>query len=154
MQRSNAWWELQSSRLPHDDVPSTADTDRLRAGLREVIEARIDGRPPTAEAIGVVNEYAESASPVPRLRIDGIDLALETVWRQRGTGNARLAAIARDAIELVTDARASARLRRCANPTCTMVFLADNPRRVWCAANVCGNRMRVARHHRRLNQVH
>ncbi|SDP87791.1 CGNR zinc finger domain-containing protein [Lentzea jiangxiensis] len=30
-----------------------------------------------------------------------------------------------------------------------MLFLAENKRRVWCAANVCGNRARVARHYSR-----
>jgi predicted RNA-binding Zn ribbon-like protein len=40
-------------------------------------------------------------------------------------------------------------LRRCANPACSMIFIALNPRRSWCAPGVCGNRVRVARHHRR-----
>ncbi|WP_139810547.1 CGNR zinc finger domain-containing protein, partial [Mycobacterium avium] len=38
---------------------------------------------------------------------------------------------------------------RCANPDCSMLFLATNPRRSWCTANICGNRARVARHYHR-----
>jgi predicted RNA-binding Zn ribbon-like protein len=41
------------------------------------------------------------------------------------------------------------RLRRCANPACSMLFLADTTRRQWCTPNLCGNRARVARHYRR-----
>jgi predicted RNA-binding Zn ribbon-like protein len=40
-------------------------------------------------------------------------------------------------------------LRRCANPTCSMLFVAPNARRIWCTANICGNRTRVARHYER-----
>jgi hypothetical protein len=35
-----------------------------------------------------------------------------------------------------------------ANPACSMIFIAVNPRRSRCAPGVCGNRVRVARHHR------
>ena len=30
-----------------------------------------------------------------------------------------------------------------------MLFLAETTRRQWCASNVCGNRVRVARHYQR-----
>lgn len=40
-------------------------------------------------------------------------------------------------------------LRRCANPTCSMLFLAENKRRKWCTSNICGKRARVARHYER-----
>nr|WP_272925044.1 CGNR zinc finger domain-containing protein [Streptomyces sp. SID8377] len=40
-------------------------------------------------------------------------------------------------------------MRRCANPECSMLFLAGNSRRKWCTGNICGNRTRVARHCRR-----
>jgi predicted RNA-binding Zn ribbon-like protein len=66
--------------------------------------------------------------------------------------NVALAAIAREAIELFADATRLERLRRCANPDCTMVFLATNRRRQWCTADACGNRIRVARHYRRTHE--
>jgi CGNR zinc finger len=47
------------------------------------------------------------------------------------------------------DIRALRRLRRCANPACSMIFIAVNPRRSWCTPGVCGNRARVARHYQR-----
>ena len=58
-----------------------------------------------------------------------------------------LAALAGDAIELVTGPR-RADLRACGAPGCVLVFLKDHPRREWCS-NACGNRARQARHYRR-----
>ncbi|MFI5895409.1 CGNR zinc finger domain-containing protein [Actinoplanes sp. NPDC051513] len=65
----------------------------------------------------------------------------------------RLAAVAGEAIALLADPERLELLRRCANPACSMVFLAENKRRRWCAPNVCGNRVRVARHHERHRKV-
>jgi hypothetical protein len=43
------------------------------------------------------------------------------------------------------------RLRHCANPLCTWLFVDRSTRgdRIWCEASVCGNRVRVGRHRRR-----
>ncbi|MEV6296775.1 CGNR zinc finger domain-containing protein [Streptomyces sp. NPDC051896] len=73
----------------------------------------------------------------------------ETRWHLETGGNAPLAAVARDAVALVTDPERLKRLRRCANPDCSMLFLAETKRRLWCTANICGNRARVARHYQR-----
>src|SRR5271166_1536820 len=64
-------------------------------------------------------------------------------------GNAALAAVAQQAIALICDASRRDTLRRCANPNCSMLFLAHTRRRLWCTANICGNRARVARHYHR-----
>jgi predicted RNA-binding Zn ribbon-like protein len=74
---------------------------------------------------------------------------IATRWHPEHGGNPNLAAIAREGIALLADPRRSSQLRRCANPTCSMVFIAENSRRMWCAPNVCGNRARVARHYQR-----
>ena len=145
------WWRLQSGRLPDTGLPAAHATAGLRSALREVIEASIDGRAPRAAALETLNRHAESAVEVPQLELDGYRPRLTTRWSSADAdaGSAALAVIARDGMALVADPERSSRLRRCANPTCTMLFLAENSRRVWCAANVCGNRMRVARHQER-----
>ncbi len=61
---------------------------------------------------------------------------------------ARLAAIARDAISLLAGPR-RAQLRACQGPGCIQFFVKDHPRREWCSAG-CGNRARAARHYRRV----
>jgi predicted RNA-binding Zn ribbon-like protein len=43
------------------------------------------------------------------------------------------------------------RVRRCAGPTCVLLFLdvSKSGRRRWCDMAVCGNRAKVAAHHAR-----
>lgn len=65
---------------------------------------------------------------------------------------ALLAAVARDAVELLTDPAARAALRQCEGDNCPIVYLdtSRGRRRRWCSSEVCGNRERVARHRRRV----
>ncbi|MCZ4100324.1 CGNR zinc finger domain-containing protein, partial [Streptomyces sp. H39-C1] len=62
-----------------------------------------------------------------------------------------LAAVARDAVELLTDPAARAQLRQCEGESCSLVYLdaSRGRRRRWCSSEICGNRERVARHRRR-----
>ncbi|MFB6619896.1 CGNR zinc finger domain-containing protein [Streptomyces sp. NPDC085524] len=64
---------------------------------------------------------------------------------------ALLAAVARDAVELLTDPGDLALLRACAGDGCARVYLdtSRGHRRRWCSSELCGNRERVARHRRR-----
>jgi predicted RNA-binding Zn ribbon-like protein len=83
------------------------------------------------------------------LQLTGTGLRAQTRWHREYGGNPRLAFIATQAAEFLSDKSQAGRLRRCANPACSMIFIAVNPRRSWCAPGVCGNRVRVARHHQR-----
>src|SRR3546814_10967093 len=60
------------------------------------------------------------------------------------------AAIAEDYARFVCDYE-PARLKPCANPTCTMVFYdtGRNNTRRWCTMSICGNRDTVARYRSR-----
>lgn len=141
-----AWWELQAERLPAGPAPDPLPTKRLRAALREAFEARIDNGVQDATTLEELNAIADSVPSSPRLVVAGGGLSIDTRWHTEYGGDRRLAAIARDGIALLADPVRSAQLRRCASPTCSMLFLADNPRRIWCTPNICGNRNRVARH--------
>lgn len=147
---AEAWWRLESGRLPVGPLPDAPAVRRLRAALRELFEARIDRRAPAATAVEDVNAFTAAAPISRRLNSSG---AAESRWHVEHGGSAQLAAIAADAIELLADEERSALLRRCGNAECGMLFLAENPRRVWCASNVCGNRARVARHYSRRKQA-
>lgn len=150
---ADVWWELQAGRLPESPTPQHAATRRLRSALREVIEARIDDRPAGGTAIEELNRVAASASSSPQLSMEDGQPRVTTRWHTGRDGSPRLAAIARDGIALVGDPVRGRMLRRCANPSCSMIFLAENPRRLWCASNVCGNRVRVSRHQQRQRQA-
>lgn len=64
---------------------------------------------------------------------------------------ALLGALARDAVELLTDPVARAGLRQCEGDNCPILYVdtSRGHRRRWCSSEVCGNRERVARHRRR-----
>lgn len=148
------WLRAEADRLPAHalEPPGVAALGVLRAALRALFEAALDHTTPPGAPLRKVNaasragpRYLElewTAGAVPRTR---------PCWgrqEQGGPGIALLAEIARSGIE-VLGAPHPERLRRCAGPGCTLLFLALDPRRRWCAPHLCGNRVRVARHYRR-----
>jgi predicted RNA-binding Zn ribbon-like protein len=144
-----AWWRIESARVPGGDLPDIRALRRLRSALRDLIEALLDGRPVPQEAVSDLNQFMRSAPASRRLRLTGTESRIQTHWHGEYGGNPRLAFIATQAAEFLSDPAQVRRLRRCANPDCSMIFVAVNPRRSWCTPSVCGNRVRVARHHRR-----
>jgi predicted RNA-binding Zn ribbon-like protein len=148
-ERSAAWWHLEATRLPEGPVPPPAATRRLRAALRDLFDAHLQNRPPHTTSVEDVNAAAAAVPTSPRIVATDHGLRVQTRWHTEHGGNAVLAAIAREAIELLATPDRLERLRRCANPECSMLFLAENARRQWCTSNVCGNRARVARHYER-----
>jgi predicted RNA-binding Zn ribbon-like protein len=144
-----AWWRLESARVPPGDPPDIYALRRLRAALRAAIEALIDAGPVPEETIADLNFFMQSVPVSTRLTRAGAGLRTETRWHHEYGGNTRLAFIATQAAEFLSDSAKASLLRRCANPACSMIFVAVNPRRSWCVPGVCGNRVRVARHYRR-----
>jgi predicted RNA-binding Zn ribbon-like protein len=147
---AEAWWRLQGTRVPGGDPPDIGALRRLRSALRDLIEALVDERPVPQRAVSDLNFFMRSAPASTRLRLTGTGLRAERHWHREFGGNPQLAFIATQAAEFLSDPSKVRRLRRCANPACSMIFVAVNPQRSWCAPGVCGNRARVARHYRRL----
>lgn len=145
-ERATAWWALQAARLPAGRTPDLAATRRQRAAIRDVLDAHLEGRPPAATSVEDLNAAAAAVPTSPRLLAGG---SSETRWHTEHGGNPALAAIAGETILLLADPDRLPKLRRCANPACSMLFLAERRSRQWCASNVCGNRVRVARHYER-----
>ncbi|MDX8033343.1 ABATE domain-containing protein [Lentzea sp. BCCO 10_0856] len=143
------WWALQADRLPAAAQPAPNAVRRLRSVLRELFDARLTGRAPDPSAVEDLNATAASVPTSPRLDGWGADAQVVRRWHDDYNGHPALAAIAGEAIRLLADPQRLESLRRCANPACSMLFLAENKRRVWCTANLCGNRARVARHYER-----
>lgn len=144
--RAAGWWALQSTRLPAGPAPQPVAARRLRAAVRDVLDAHLAGRAPEVTSVEDLNAAAAGVPTSPRLLADG---GSAVRWHTEYGGNTALAAIAGETIRLLADAGRLAKLRRCANPACSMLFLAERRSRVWCASNVCGNRVRVARHYDR-----
>ena len=150
---AEAWWRVEGARVPDGDLPDIRALRRLRSALRITIEALADGRPVPQAAVSDLNFFMQSAPASTRLVLTGAGLRAETQWHGEYGGNGRLAFIAAQAAQFLSDPSNVSRLRRCANPACSMIFAAVNPRRSWCAPAVCGNRARVARHYRRAGRA-
>ncbi len=148
-ERAAAWWALEAPRLPSAATPSAVALRSLRTPVRDLLDALVAGRTPSTGSIADLNAAAASVPSSPRLVVaDGV-LEAGRRWHLEYGGNPGLAMIATELIAFLTDPAKVARLRRCANPQCSMLFQAENKRRVWCTANLCGNRARVARHYER-----
>ncbi|MFB4263901.1 CGNR zinc finger domain-containing protein [Nonomuraea sp. GTA35] len=146
-----AWLRLQADRLPLPEVLTEADVIAVRR-VREHVARALDrarrGDEPLAADLGALNRAQRAAPAVTELSWNGQAV---TAARRRVTGSAgeRLAAwLAEAAAELLADP-AVTRVRECEADDCVMVFLPAHPRRRWCSAARCGNRVRVARHYQR-----
>lgn len=148
-ERAAAWWALEVPRLPSAATPTAVALRSLRTPVRELLDALVAGQTTSAGSIADLNAAAASVPSSPRLlEREGV-LEAERRWHLEYGGNPGLASIATELIAFLTDPAKVATLRRCANPQCSMLFQAENKRRVWCTANICGNRARVARHYER-----
>ncbi|HET6857547.1 MAG TPA: ABATE domain-containing protein [Streptomyces sp.] len=120
-----------------------------RACVAELVRAELAGRR-APRALEHVNALA--AAPPPGLRaVLAADGSLVKALCGAPECAALLAAVARDAVDLLTDPAARARLRQCEGDNCPIIYLdtSRGRRRRWCSSEVCGNRERVARHRRR-----
>jgi predicted RNA-binding Zn ribbon-like protein len=132
---------FRSADLDVRGMPRWADVGRVRtvreALYRVVTAVRAGARPARADAT-MLNEIA--AGPGPRLRV----LPSGEV-RRDVTLEQALAEVVRDAFDLLVSGAAD-RVRDCANPRCTRLFL-DTSRagtRRWCGMTECGNAAKVA----------
>ncbi|MEU8703903.1 ABATE domain-containing protein [Streptomyces sp. NPDC048565] len=151
---------LVASRLVPRGTPLVAVDEtwvarfrQLRAGVDRLMAAQLTGGS-ADKALELVNALAAGAPPGLRaVRGQGGALVRE-LSAAPGCGEL-LAAVARDAVDLLTDPVARAGLRRCEGDACRRLYLdtSRGRRRRWCSSEVCGNRERVARHRRRVKAV-
>lgn len=144
------FWALQAGRLPAGWAsPTLQATRKLRDAVRALLDAAREGAPLDSTALRVINSTS-AAAPIS-MGIDEVNNQPEVRerWHQRDGARLALGAAARSAIGVLTQPSLRSKLRRCANPTCSMLFVTGDARRQWCTPNICGNRTRVARHYRR-----
>lgn len=146
--RNELFWRIEHPQLPEGaGAADLHDTHQLRAAIRLLFDARVDGAPLDPDALAIVNRVAAAAVAHPQLSATGDRAVSQVQWTAESPGALSLAVAARSAIEVLTGPNAD-RLRRCASPTCSMFFVALNAKRQWCTPEGCGNRARVARHAR------
>lgn len=99
--------------------------------------------------VALLNRYLARDPTVLGLERRGAELVSRQV--SQGAPLDRLyAAVARSAAQLV-ESGAPGRLRKCANPTCRLMFydVSKAGRRRWCAMGACGARAKVRAYYRR-----
>jgi predicted RNA-binding Zn ribbon-like protein len=125
---------------------------RVRAAMRELVDATVEGRPPALDQLDEVNRtlrthYVYELVPAP----DGVHLGHRHVGDPVDGALARLAeSIARE----ISQGEAE-RLRICENPACGWVFhdTSRTGKRKWCDMATCGNRAKAARYRERRKSV-
>ncbi|KAB8183613.1 hypothetical protein FH608_049080 [Nonomuraea phyllanthi] len=150
-----AWLELQAERFPEARDLAAAElgaadlaaVHAVRDRTARALDHARHGRRPQADDLDALNQAQRAAPAVAELAWDGA--AVTTTRRRTGPPGARLAAwLAEAAAELLADP-AVTRIRQCEADDCVLLFLPAHPRRRWCSAARCGNRVRVARHYQR-----
>jgi predicted RNA-binding Zn ribbon-like protein len=136
------WLALSPLNLPRISVTTVelADAIGLRASIWRVAQSMLNEAVPRAADIRRLNTEARHSALVRQLSADGTSLR----WHRPNVA-AALATIAQDAILLFGDTLQRARLRRCENSGCRVVFYDDSRpgSRRWCAPNRCGDRIRA-----------
>ncbi|MFF7183043.1 ABATE domain-containing protein [Streptomyces sp. NPDC008121] len=119
----------------------------LRDCVDDLVHTQLEGRRPGPALERLNCLAAASAPPAPRAVRTETGL-LVRVLSHEPECRALLAAVARDAVDLLTDPVARALLRQCEGDDCRRCYLdtSRGHRRRWCSSELCGNRERVARH--------
>ena len=148
------FWALEGPRLPAGwATPSLAETRELRDAVRALLDATLAHCRFDPGDLQIVNRVSGAVTTsLEVVDVSGSLREIEHWWAER-PGRLALGAAARSAISLLSNGAELARLRRCANPACSMLFVNGDARRQWCTPNICGNRSRVARHYRRHRQA-
>ncbi len=136
--------ELADAELDDGDLAAVRD---VRDHTARALDRVRRGERPSADDLEALNRAQRVAPAVLEL---GWDTSGTTATRRRtGTPGERMAAwLAEAAAGFLADA-AVTEVRQCEADDCVMLFLPAHPRRRWCSATRCGNRVRVARHYRR-----
>jgi predicted RNA-binding Zn ribbon-like protein len=139
-------WTARSRLRPTPVLRLTGEDVTAARGLRDALwrmaTARVEGDPPPADDVAVVNTAAAAPPLVPVL--DARPAADGRRWAAPATGAHLLSTVARDAVEVFGGPLAG-RIRECGAHDCKLVFLdTSRPgRRRWCSMERCGNRHKI-----------
>ncbi|MFF4095700.1 CGNR zinc finger domain-containing protein [Streptomyces sp. NPDC001834] len=152
-------WLLATGLVPSGTHLGAVDDNwvvrfrQLRTGVDRLLTAELGEGRGSEEALDALERVnALAAAPPPGFRaVRGRGGTLIRTLSGDPECGALLAAVARDAVDLLTDPVARAGLRRCEADNCRRLYLDTSRgyRRRWCSSEACGNRERLARHRRR-----
>lgn len=121
----------------------------LRRSLRQMADRLVDGKPPSASQMAILNQVLAEGASHRRLVRTGKGVS-STMVPERDSAMQLLVSVAESAAWLLEhgDLRL---LRRCENPRCVLYFydVTRNGRRRWCSMAGCGSRAKAAAYYRR-----
>ncbi|MFG2332307.1 ABATE domain-containing protein [Streptomyces sp. NPDC048604] len=140
-----------ATRLPSVDARWVARFRELGDCVNALVHGQLRGAGPDPAALARLNALAAAAAPPAPRAVRSETGGLVRELSAEPDCRALLAAVARDAVDLLTDPVARTLLRQCESDDCHRCYLdtSRGRRRRWCSSEVCGNRERVARHRRR-----
>lgn len=124
---------------------------RFRRDIRALLGACVSRTLPSAASLERVNSARRRASGHSELMWhDGRWMIMD-----RKTSDSAAEAVTGAVAQSVADLLASSdrlKLRACRGPGCNHFLLARNRHQIWCSPTGCGNRVRVARHYRKVHR--
>jgi predicted RNA-binding Zn ribbon-like protein len=144
-------WLGRHALTPEVD-PTAADlaaVRQIRAALRELAVARVEGASPHPSAFDAVNAALTRAAKAPRHIVVPDPIEPGYLRRRIPDVDAALTLIIEQAIDTLSGTEA-ALLRECEEPSCRELFLDSTGRRRWCSTPACGIRARVRAYRARL----
>lgn len=150
-----AWLNLQADRFTEArelaavelTAADLAAVQKVREHTAQALDHVRHGTRPQAADLEALNEAQRAAPPISELTWNGG--AVTAARRRTGAPAARLAAWLAEATAGLLADPAVVKVRQCEAADCVMLFLPAHPRRRWCSAARCGNRVRVSRHYQR-----
>ena len=143
---------LEHHALTPEAEPTAADlaaVRQIRAALRELAAARVEGRTPHPAAFDTVNAALARSAKAPRHIVVPDPIEPGYVRRRVPDVDAALTLIIEQAIDAMSSTEA-AYLRECEEASCRELFLDSTGRRRWCSTPACGIRARVRAYRARL----
>lgn len=135
---------------PAAATATLVDARRVRAAMRSLAERGATSRPVRDDAVAEINRVLGRSTGTRRIEVRDDGRAVRMFVPTGDAFAGLMIPIVESAADsLVVDELA--RVRRCAEPRCTRVFLdtSRNGTRRWCDMGTCGNRAKAARHRAR-----
>jgi predicted RNA-binding Zn ribbon-like protein len=144
-------WLEQHALAPEAD-PTAADlaaVRQIRAALRELAVARVEGQTPHPSAFDTVNAALARAAKAPRHIVVPDPIEPGYLRRRVPDVDAALTLLIEQAVDTMSSIEAGY-LRECEEASCRELFLDSTGRRRWCSTPACGIRARVRAYRARL----
>jgi predicted RNA-binding Zn ribbon-like protein len=122
---------------------------RFRADVRALLSACVSRTPPPASSLARVNRARERAAGWNDLMWHRERWMIMERGTMRPAADRNVEAVAQSITDLLVGPDRT-KLRACQGPGCSHFLLARTRQQIWCSPTGCGNRVRAARHWRKV----